>query len=310
MNERGLNMADIRSDGSELLHYDNPDYPVYFRKNEISKDLIFHDISIHWHDELELIYIKSGSIRYQLNGKTVRMKAGEGIFVNSKQLHLIVSDGADCELYCLIFHPMILCAAHHIAEKYVAPVMENGYVPYLMLSETEPWQCRILENIAAVEKDLEADAGELLVMGRLFEICRQLYLHIKRPVQGERVQDRNLILIKEMIAYIQKHYQQKLTLQEICDAGKVGKTKGTAVFGQYLNQTPIEYVCNYRIERSIELLRSSDANITEIAYETGFSEGGYYSKVFKERMGVSPLQYRRLLKKEAREGENGNGELV
>lgn len=289
-------MADIRSDRSELLHYDNPNYPVYFRNNHILADEVFYDISIHWHDEVEFIYIRSGSIRYQLNGEMVRMKAGAGIFVNSRQLHLIVNDHADCELYCLIFHPMILCASHHIANEFVSPIIENDHVPYLLLREEEPWQRQILENIAAVETDLFASAGELLVMKRLFDIWRQLYLHIEMPARNEQVRDHNLSLVKMMITYIQEHYQQKLTLQDICSAGKVGKTKGTALFEKYLNLTPMEYVCNYRIEKSIGLLEESDHTVTEIAYETGFSEGSYYSKMFRKRMGISPAQYRRMHK--------------
>lgn len=101
-------MADIRDDRSECLHYDNPDFHVQFRKNKIRADDILDDISIHWHDEVEFIYVIKGSIRYQLQDKIVQIKAGEGIFVNSRQLHLIVSNHVEVTLYFAIsFFPIM-----------------------------------------------------------------------------------------------------------------------------------------------------------------------------------------------------------
>lgn len=81
MHARRKKMADIRSDASEVFHYDIPDYPMLYRKNHICAEWDFSDISIHWHDEIELTYVVSGSIRHQLNGSAITMHAGEGIFI-------------------------------------------------------------------------------------------------------------------------------------------------------------------------------------------------------------------------------------
>ena len=48
-------MADIKSDGSEVLHYDQPDFPVFIRKNIIPPNACFSEIALHWHDDLECI---------------------------------------------------------------------------------------------------------------------------------------------------------------------------------------------------------------------------------------------------------------
>jgi AraC-like DNA-binding protein len=290
---RSDGMADIRLDESEVLHYDIPDHSVYVRKNNIIARDTFEDISIHWHDEIEFIYVSSGSIQYQLNGSMVRMKAGEGIFVNSRQLHLIVSDHSDCELYCLIFHPTILCASNYIARHFVVPVIENDAMPYLLLSDDVSWQKTILENIATIERVSSSSAGEIKVMKYLYDIWTALYENMQINTQNEYISNQDLAYVKAMISFIQNNYKRKIELKELCMVGKVGKTKGISLFNQYLNMTPLEYVCNYRIEKSCALLKKTDLTVTEIAYETGFLDGSYFSKMFKKRMGMSPLKYRK-----------------
>ena len=92
-------MADIREDGSELVHFDDPEFQVQFRKNDIPEWYTFDELTIHWHDEVEFIYVIKGSVKYQLNGKMVLMREGEGIFVNARQIHLITTAGEECCLY-------------------------------------------------------------------------------------------------------------------------------------------------------------------------------------------------------------------
>ncbi|MCM1499130.1 MAG: AraC family transcriptional regulator [Clostridium sp.] len=289
-------MADIRNDRSECLHYDNPDFHVQFRKNIINADAIL-DISIHWHDEVEFIYVIEGSIRYQLQDKIVQIKAGEGIFVNSRQLHLIVSNHCDVILYCLIFHPTILCASNSVAEKFVSPIVCNDSLSHIMLSSSVAWQEKILKSIEEIYGVLGADTEELGVMRLIYSIWETLSGNIVCYPDTDNGVNRDLALVKEMISYIHQHYTERVTIKQLCEVGWIGKTKCTSLFDRYVNMTPMQYVKNYRIERSIKLLRETDRRITEIAYDVGFSEGSYFSESFRQVMGVSPQQFRLMDKK-------------
>lgn len=287
-------MSDIKADRSEVLHYDNPDFQVQFKKNFIPANVVFYDLAMHWHDDIEFIYIISGSAFYQMGDKKVKMNAGEGIFVNSRQMHLLLSDSCDCTLYCLMFHPMILCSSHFISETFVTPVIENDRVPYIMLRNNVSWHQKILQDIADMEKYTEQPGGQLEVMKYIYDIWNLIYQNTSLPSKEERIRNRDLAAVKKMTNYIQTHYQHKITLQDICAAGNVGKTKCNALFATYINLTPMEYVKNYRIEKSSELLNNTDLTITEIAYEVGFGEASYFSKIFGQQIGCTPQQYRNL----------------
>ena len=53
-------------------------------------------MSVHWHSDVEFIYIKKGFVSYQLNDRIIRLNEGEGIFVNSRQLHMIILEENEC----------------------------------------------------------------------------------------------------------------------------------------------------------------------------------------------------------------------
>ncbi len=303
-------MADFRNDKSEVLHYDNPDFQVFFRRNNIPGCCTFDEMKIHWHDEVEFIYVVRGQIGYQLNGSYVSMKEGEGIFVNSRQLHVIKSENVDCELYCLIFHPVVLSASKHIVEKHVNPIIENDSIPYVVLSENEARQRRMLHDIKEIEGfegpgndfDREYDrkpGHELGTMRLIYDIWSELYHYLDIEHKTDIQKNHGLAIVERMMNYVYENYQEKLSLEKLCEVGNIGKTKCESLFDKYLNMSPMEYVRNYRLEKSFGLLENTDMTVTQIALETGFADGSYFSKVFRANVGLSPQEYRRNKKEEA-----------
>lgn len=285
-------MADIRESGWEWLHYDHPDFQVMYRKNEIPANCVIDGISMHWHDDVEFIYVVEGAVYYYVNEEKVLIPAGEGIFVNARQKHLIEASSLDCVLYCLIFHPTILCSSEYVAVNCVMPLLESRELPYLILSEKEPWQDTILQTIKAMQSYAEEKTGHMQMMRAVFEIWDGLYQNLISRPETEEELSKDLICVKKMVDFIHKHYHEKVTLGRICEAGNVGKTKCNMLFDAYYNLTPIEFLRNYRIEKGAKLLEITDMSITEIAFETGFNDASYFSKTFGKQIGCSPQNYR------------------
>lgn len=285
-------MADIREDGSEVFHFDIPDFPLSIKHNYIPAYACINDISIHWHEEIEITYVFEGSVYHQLNGKRVKLTAGEAIFINSKQLHLIQSDNQDCVLYCLIFHPMLLSASNYLAKKYVLPIIENGTLDYFFLKENDEKQKQILDAIVRI-KELEDDpCFEIKAMSVLHDLWLGLYEVLPRTKENEVIVNEDLHKVQKMLSLIHRSYSDNISLEDICMAGAVGKTKGTQIFTQYLNMTPVEYLVNYRLEVAAKQLVETNKSVTDIALESGFSDSSYFARAFRKGMGMSPLEYR------------------
>ncbi|MGN0388755.1 MAG: helix-turn-helix domain-containing protein [Suilimivivens sp.] len=286
-------IPDIKEDGSENIRYDNPDFPLFCRRNFFPGKIIFTGMTMHWHSDVEFVYIKKGSTFYQFAGRIIKLKEGEGIFINARQLHMITAGDEDCELDCVIFQPMMLCSSKHIEKKFVYPIIANPSVPYVILHESVTWEREVLTRLTNLyELSCQRDC-ELEMMAVVCDIWKLLYDNLPRNVSKNKQYDGGLEIMKRMILYIQEHYKERINLGQLCREGGVSRTACTKLFQKYVNVTPIDYVRHYRIAKSIELLQGTDKTITEIAYETGFSGTSFYAKTFKKITGITPRQLRK-----------------
>ncbi len=285
-------MADIKSDGSEVLHYDNPEFPVFIRKNTIPANCCFSDISLHWHEDLEFIYVLAGDIGYFVDGEHIVMKAGEGIFVNAKHMHLICNANLGCTLLCVIFPPTILCSTEHMASKMVNPILNAKELAYLLLSEQVPWQRLVLAGVKDVYDCSLQENGEADILSAVYRLWGELYRNVAIKAE-EPHKDENLILIKKMLDYLYQNYDQKITLHDICVNAGIGKNKCTELFRRYTNMSPMEYLRHYRVEKGVQLLKDTDLSVTEIAYEVGMSGASYFAESLRACRGCTPTQIRK-----------------
>ncbi len=103
-------------------------------------------------------------------------------------------------------------------------------------------------------------------------------------------------LVKQAIAYIQRHHAHSLSRQEIAAAVGVSKNYLSQIFHQELGLSPWDYLNRYRIKRARELLRETSASITTVAAQVGFDDAAYFSRVFRREVGASPREYREGLR--------------
>lgn len=102
--------------------------------------------------------------------------------------------------------------------------------------------------------------------------------------------------ISKAKAYIHDHYREHFSLEDVAEYVELTPTYFTKLFKDQTQQTFIDYVTDYRIEKSKELLRQTNLSLKEIAYEVGYKDPNYYSRVFKKWTNSSPKQYRATLK--------------
>ena len=98
------------------------------------------------------------------------------------------------------------------------------------------------------------------------------------------------------IQFISQHYQDDLRLCDIAAFLGIQNEEVCRLFKKILNITCFEYIGNYRIMKSIDLLSCTDESISSIALTCGFGSFSYFTKYFKKRMGISPSLYRKQIK--------------
>lgn len=94
--------------------------------------------------------------------------------------------------------------------------------------------------------------------------------------------------------YIDSHYTEELTLDNIADFSGFSKYHFTRLFKQYTDSTFYDYLIYRRIKAAEELLANPELSITEIALQSGFSSISTFNRIFKQKKGCTPSEYRSL----------------
>jgi AraC-like DNA-binding protein len=107
-------------------------------------------------------------------------------------------------------------------------------------------------------------------------------------------------LSKQVEKYITDHLNQQLNLPDLTKKFKVCKTTLCKTIKQDFNLTVNETIRHIRIERAKQLLQTSKKNVSEIAENVGITNYNYFTKVFKEETGITPLAFRKICEEEYR----------
>ncbi len=102
--------------------------------------------------------------------------------------------------------------------------------------------------------------------------------------------------VERAIAYIQEHASEPISIDQICTAIHTSKYHFCRKFKEMTGLTVMNYILKTRITMSCNMMKQYQYNITRISEECGFSSPAYFSRVFKNQMGISPLQYKKQIK--------------
>lgn len=132
------------------------------------------------------------------------------------------------------------------------------------------------------QKDIMADFALKELLIRLMQ------------TQARSMVEKNIAKNKSRIGfavdYIKKNLHQKLSIESIAKLAYVSKSNFFRMFKDELGTSPNEFILQERINRAKELLKSQNS-IKETAFQTGFSDTNYFTRVFKQLVGVTPKSY-------------------
>ena len=94
------------------------------------------------------------------------------------------------------------------------------------------------------------------------------------------------------VRYIEYNYMNEISPKDVSAYLNLDRTYFFRIFKKYTGMSPEQYIMNYRIRKSLELLKNSPYSVSEIATFVGISDVYYFSRLFKKIMNMSPTEYR------------------
>ena len=137
---------------------------------------------------------------------------------------------------------------------------------------------RFTESCASEEpfKELE--------LSILFE---RLLLKLARRCGGE-----NPIPIKKSLSHINAYYYTDIKIPALARIEGLSTSRYNALFKELMGTSPCEYIIKTRLKFACELLSTTELSIKEIAVTVGYRDPHFFSRIFKEKLGLTPKEYR------------------
>lgn len=156
-------------------------------------------------------------------------------------------------------------------------------------------QKKIADLFEDIEKEFEKERPyrEVILKGMLFRIMVTVWEE-KLPDEGEILQKTPLTPpIVDALYYMEKYYRQNPSLEETARVANFSPAYFSRLFSVQLGKSYSEYLNNIKLRHATVLLVQTDKSIMEIAQETGYCHGNYFSDQFKKKTGMTPGQFRK-----------------
>ncbi len=133
-------------------------------------------------------------------------------------------------------------------------------------------------------------------MSRADELFDCLIRFEKKHMEAEDVRRRSEALRPIRIAkqYVQEHYSQSITLEDVCAATGFSVSYFSALFKKESGEGFSKYLTGVRMEHAKELLQESNLPVSEVCAQVGYSDLKHFTQTFKKYTNLSPAQYRKL----------------
>lgn len=259
------------------------------RVEELHCDRAGQICDLHYHDEIELLLIRSGGVSCVVDGREYAAGEGEILFVNTRVPHYTVALTDNVRYLLLQFRPGAYQEDNLLSDLQI--LHQSGQMTAASLSSPG-----IAETILRIfdESGRREKAYDFMIRSDVYRIIALLTRLDVLPPPEQSIDSASIKRIRPALEYIDANYMAPITLQEISDQLGLNPAYFCRIFRSATGSTFTEYLSYVRVRKSELLLRTTRKSITEVSMDVGFSSVTYYNRVFKKIVNCTPTVYRKL----------------
>lgn len=288
-----MNISEYENSQETKLHgQGNFPFNIYL----CSIPLDFTIVPAHWHNDMEIIYIKKGTGCITADLIPFRVSAGDIVIVPPGQLHSIeqLAD-ASMEYENIIFQLSMLMAPQGdvCSEEFFQPMIHGKLLPDTLYKPESPLYPALSGCLDAIDDICRnfAPGYQLAIKGQLFSFFYELTksFHCPLPQKNNKSLDR----LKGLLKYVETNYPEKISIADAARICGFSQSHFMKFFKSSMGVSFIDYLNDYRITMAARLLTSSSDTVVNIASETGFENLSYFNRVFKRKYQCTPTEFRK-----------------
>ena len=239
-----------------------------------------NDWEYHLHRSFEFIIVYEGSVSLSVGGDGYELRSGECIFIPPFVPHSI-SSSSDSLFFIAVF-------SGDYAEE-VAKLFKSRRADNYKFSLSENTQRYVMEHLCP---DFGVRNGERMPVPKKFMLKSCLYAICSEFLDGATLlpNKREDSLILDMLSYVEAHYLEDITLKDMARSLGYSHEYISRIFNRTLGVSFKSLVNQYRLERAIAMIRSSDESYVSIALACGFQSLRSFNRACREIVGASPTK--------------------
>ena len=251
-------------------------------------------IPVHWHDEFEIIYVRSGFLTVSISGESYIGKTGDAFVVSPGNLHLMGAQTGTVDYYTFLFPLKYISfrTDDMLDEKLLEPLNSGHLMICPRVKDTAKELCEQLIEIYEAKKDESESKITTQVRTKIILLQFILEMWKKGFVIENDTSGRNTVE-KEMVSYIQQNFTEKISLREFGEQFHLSEKYISRYFKEHFHITLSQYVTYLRLEHAKQLLQDTDIPVTDVAMQSGYQNVSYFIRSFQKAYAVSPLKYRK-----------------
>ncbi|MCI6273888.1 MAG: helix-turn-helix domain-containing protein [Coriobacteriaceae bacterium] len=285
----------LNGDNHEDVKTVSPDFPAAGYDELLGQDP-GRNVPWHWHEELEAVVVREGTMRLLAPGCSLVIGEGDGVFINRDVMHSCRGE-PECRIRSVTFDANLIGGGQALAitRKYLAPIVGNEAYPVVLLHASTLTGRRGCAHIEEAVRAFESG-------GLGFEIdVRSALSHLMLDVLEVAGEDASVerprasvSRVSEMCRFIEEHLGEKIDVDDIARAANIGERESLRCFRQALGMTPSAYLAKQRLEHAARiLLERPKEQISQVACSVGIKSASNFSLRFRRYFGCTPRAWRK-----------------
>ena len=243
--------------------------------------------------DYQLLYIVSGKGHFYFHGEDRVVYAGRMVLIQPRQEQRYEYFGED--------KPEVFWV--HFTGSDVKNILRSYHIPMddpIFYSGASSTYSYLFKEMIHELQNCKTGYEDLLTM-----YLRQIFLLVQRTRQEERPTVSTYIQEEMEFArrYFNEHYNEPISIHEYAESRNMSVCYFQRNFKQIVKHTPMQYLLTIRVNNAASLLETTDYSMAEIAAIVGYEDPLYFSRLFRKIKGVSPRDYRNLVKDGAKESD-------
>ena len=246
----------------------------------------------HDHSAVEILLTLEGMVTYTIEDKIYQVRKGEILIVPPDTLHSLTM-GEGRSRYLLLFESDAIMTMRDIksmAMYFHKPFhLRDGSDAHVRIREL------LLRAREAYEKrEMMWNTMCYSCILRIYATLGQRYLSGIKPRTGDNMRNMDSEVINAVMTYINNHYREELSLEDVAKFAGFSRYYFSRSFKRQTGYSFKDYLCQKRLQVAMDLLIRTNRSMRDVAIESGFGSVATFNRVFREKKGCTPSQYRTI----------------